>query len=679
MQPLEIALFWLMTLGAVGFFVWTMRQRLATLQAGLPDNRFDQPWERLKGVFTLALLQKRMVRDKYAGFYHILIFWGFCVLSLRSLALVVEGLTGWHLTESLGAFGNGYQLTKDVFEVLVLVGLGLAAFRRLALKPWRLENSWDAWATLSLIGGLMITDLLADGAYIWLHNPAWRTYAPVSQFVANLLRDMGLGGLALTVIYKSMWWLHLALLYFFANFLPYSKHFHVFTSLFNIYFRELEPHKNLKPMDMEAEHFGINKIQDFTWKQMLDFYTCVECGRCLENCPTTLTGKPLRPKDFGTDLRDYLKATPLAQMGQDQPVPEDRLLIGGPVPEGSHWKRDDEVAPWSKEQLEGWISQDTIWACTSCGYCEWACPLQISFVDKLVGMRRYLTLEESNFPAEAQTAFKGMERQGNPWNLAQADRAKWSEGLDVPTIAENPDAEYLFWVGCAGSYDPAGQKVSQALVKLLKAANVSFAILGTEESCTCESARRLGNEYLFQTATEANVAILKGHGVKKVITNCPHCLNTLKNEYPAFGGEFEVVHGTELVAKLIAEGKLKMEQTVAVDLTYHDPCYLSRINGQVAAPRAILDAIPGVKLTEMEKHGEATMCCGAGGGRFWLEEHLGKRVNHERFEQALATKATTIAVGCPFCNVMLNNAAGETGHEGVATTDILELAAKSLK
>ena len=678
MKALEIALFWIMTLAAGGFFAWTIRLRIATMKAGLPDNRFDRPMERLKGVFTLVLGQKRLLRDKYAGFYHVLIFYGFCVLSLRSIGLVFEGLFPvFHMTETLGRFGLGYQATKDLFEVLVLVGLGMSAFRRLVVKPWRLENSWDAWATLSLIGGLMVTDLLADGAYILLHNPAWKAWSPAGVAVAGWLG--GLSQTGLVVLYKAMWWLHLATLYFFANFLPYSKHFHVFTSLFNIYFRELEPNKNLKPMDLEAEHFGINRIQDFTWKQMLDFYTCVECGRCLENCPTTLTGKPLRPKDFGNDLRDYLKATPLDQMGQDKPVPEDRLLIGGPVPEGSYWKRDEEHAPWSKAQLEGWISQDTIWACTSCGYCEWACPLQISFVDKLVGMRRYLTLEESNFPNEAQVAFKGMERQGNPWNLPQADRAKWAEGLHVPTIAENPEAEYLFWVGCAGSYDAAGQKVSQALVKLLKAADVSFAILGTEESCTCESARRLGNEYLFQTATETNVELLKGHGVKKVITNCPHCLNTLKNEYPAFGGDFEVVHGTELVAKLIADGRLKMEQTVDVDLTYHDPCYLSRYNGQVEAPRAILDAIPGVKLTEMEKHGEATMCCGAGGGRFWLEEHLGKRVNHERFEQALETKATTIAVGCPFCNVMLNNAAGETNHEGVATTDVLELAAKALK
>ena len=677
MKVLEIVLFWLMTLGAIGFFIWTMRQRLATLQAGLPDNRFDQPWVRLKGVFVLALAQKRMHRDRYAGIYHFLIFWGFCVLGLRSVELVLEGLFGWHLTTALGTFGLGYQTTKDIFEVLVLVGIGMAMLRRAVAKPWRLENSLDAWGTLSFIAALMVTDLLADGAYIWLYNPTWKDWAPVSLWVANLLRP--LGGTALLVVYKSMWWLHLAALYGFANFLPYSKHFHVFTSLFNIYFRELEPNKNLKPMDMEAEHFGINKIQDFTWKQMLDFYTCVECGRCLENCPTTLTGKPLRPKDFGNDLRDYLKATPLAQMGQDQPAPADRPLIGGPVPEGSHWQRDDEAAPWSKEQLEGWISKDTIWACTSCGYCEWACPLQISFVDKLVGMRRFLTLEESDFPAEAQVAFKGMERQGNPWNLAQADRGKWAEGLEVPTMAENPEAEYLFWVGCAGSYDAAGQKVSQSLVKLLKAAGVSFAILGTEESCTCESARRLGNEYLFQTATETNVELLKGYGVKKVITNCPHCLNTLKNEYPDFGGTFEVVHGTELVAELIATGRLKLDQTVDVDLTYHDPCYLSRYNGQVDAPRAILGAIPGVKLTEMDKHGEATMCCGAGGGRFWLEEHLGKRVNHERFEQAMETKATTIAVGCPFCNVMLNNAAGETGREGIATTDVLELAAKALK
>ncbi|MBI4914110.1 MAG: (Fe-S)-binding protein, partial [Acidobacteria bacterium] len=500
MAPLETALFWAFTLVSLAAFAYTAAFRIAALKAGLPEDRSDRPGERWKGVFRFVLGQQRLLRDGYAGFYHLLIFYGFCVLGLRSLGLILEGLFHWQMTEALGPFGLAYQFTKDIFEVLVLLGIGLAMARRVLARPWRLENSVDGWVTLSLIGGLMATDLLADGAFLARGGgAAWAAWAPASRVVAGWLKDLDLA--TLTVLYKTMWWLHLALLYGFLNFLPYSKHFHVLTSLFNVYWRALEPWKNLKRMDLEAEHFGANRIQDFTWKQMLDFYTCVECGRCLENCPTTLTGKPLRPKEFGNDLRDYLYATRLEDMAQDRPVPEDRKLIGGPVPEGSVWALAEEKGPWKPEDLGGAVSSDTIWACTSCGYCEWACPLHITFVDKLVQMRRYLTLEESDFPAEAQTAFKGMERQGNPWNLAQSDRAKWAEGLEVPTIAEKPDAEYLFWVGCAGSYDAAGQRVSRSLVKLLQAGGVSFAILGTEESCTCESARRLGNEYLFQSAT----------------------------------------------------------------------------------------------------------------------------------------------------------------------------------
>jgi Fe-S oxidoreductase len=552
----------------------------------------------------------------------------------------------------------------------------LASIRRIFARPDRLENSWDAWATLSLIGGLMVTDLFADGAYIVLHQPAWAAWSPAGSAVAALLT--GFAPASLAVFFKLMWWLHLAILFGFLNFLPYSKHFHVLTALFNVYFRELDPQNNIKPMDLEAEHFGANRIQDFSWKQMLDFYTCTECGRCTEVCPTTLTGKPLRPKNYGNDLRDYLYATPLAEMAQDKPVPEDRSLLGGGVPEGTRWERSAEHPPWSQADIGGAISRDTVWSCTTCGYCEWACPLHITFVDKLVQMRRYLTLEESDFPAEAQIGFKGMERQGNPWNLPQADRAKWAEGLDVPSIGDKPDAEYLFWVGCAGAYDAAGQKTSQALVKLFKAAGVSFAILGEEETCTGDSARRLGNEYLFATLAEANVETLNGYKVKKIVTNCPHCFNTLKNEYPAFGGHYEVIHGTELVAKLIADGRLKLTEEVKSNLTYHDPCYLARYNHEVDAPRAILKAIPGVKLTEIKQHGEAAMCCGAGGGRMWLEEKLGSRVNHLRLEQAMETKAECVAVACPFCNVMLGNAAGETGHEEFTTYDVLELAAKAL-
>lgn len=677
MTALELVLFWLMTAAAAGAFAWTARNKWATLKAGLPDPRFDQPWVRLKGMLSLAFLQKRLVRDPYAGLYHLLIFWGFCVLTVRSTVLVLEGLfPAFHLTAMLGPAGLGYQLAKDVFELLVLAGLGLAAARRLLAKPWRLENSRDAWITLGLIGLLMVTDFLADAAYIRMHHPAWQAWAPVSLAVSRFLGAAGDPGLA--PLQKAMWWLHLALLYGFANFLPYSKHFHVFTALPNIYFRELEPRRSLKPMDMEAEHFGINRIQDFTWKQMLDFYSCVECGRCMENCPACLTGKPLRPKNLGTGLRDYLRATPPGDMAQDRPVPEGRPLIGGPVPEGLAWRLDQDEEPWSPAQIGGQVSTDTIWSCTTCGYCEWACPLQISFVDKVVGMRRYLTLEESSFPAEAQLAFNGMERQGNPWNMSQADRTKWTDGLGVPTIRERPDAEYLFWVGCLGSYDAAGQKASRALVQLLKAAGVSFAILGTEESCCCEAARRLGNEYLFQTAAEGIIGLLKEAGVKKIITNCPHCHNTLKNEYPDFGGAFEVVHGTELVAALLAQGRLRMERPVALEAVYHDPCYLSRFGGPKDAPRAILDAIPGLSRREPERHGEATLCCGAGGGQFWLEERPGRRFSHERLEQVLATGATTVAVGCPYCRVMLGNAASDTGRGEVKVADVLELAAQAL-
>ena len=678
MHPVQTGVFWLFVFGSIALFANTANKRIGALVAGLPDDRFGNPWARIKGLFIYAFVQKRMLRDPYAGVFHLLIFWGFCVLGLRSLGLVAEGLfPSFHLTETLGMWGLGYQFTKDVFEVLVLVGLALAALRRIFFRPARLDNSWDAWATLSLIGGLMATDLLADGAFILLHHPDWASWSPAGEAVASFLS--GMASPSLQAFYMATWWIHLIILFGFLNFLPYSKHFHVLTALFNVYFRELEPNKNIKKMDLEVEHFGANRIQDFTWKQLLDLYTCTECGRCKEVCPTTLTGKPLRPKNFGNDLRDYLYATPIEQMAQDKPVPENRLLLGGAVPEGAKWELGHDEPPWSEKALGGKISRDTVWACTTCGYCEWACPLQITFVDKLVQMRRYLTLEESDFPAEAQVGFKGMERQGNPWNLPQADRGKWAEGMDIPLMAEAPEAEYLFWVGCAGAYDAAGQKVSKALAELLRKAGVSFAILGSEETCTGDSARRLGNEYLFQTLAETNIETLNGYKVKKIVTNCPHCLNTLKNEYPAFGGQFEVVHGTDLVAKLVAEGRLKLTAEVKEHITYHDPCYLARYNGVVDAPRDILKAIPGVQLTEIKQHGEAAMCCGAGGGRMWLEEKLGSRVNHLRLEQAMETKASGVAVACPFCNVMLNNAAGETGHETFKTTDVLELAARSAK
>ncbi|MEJ2420739.1 MAG: (Fe-S)-binding protein [Acidobacteriota bacterium] len=653
MHPLNTWLFWGFVVLSLGVFAYSAYVRLYALFHARRANRIDHPWKRLKNLFIYAFAQKRMVRDKYAGFFHLMIFWGFVILLFRSFELVTQGLfPGVHFMQLLGPAGLGYELLKDIFEVLVLVGVALAAIRRIFARPERLKNSWDATFTLAFIALLMISDLGADGAVIAMHHPAWASWAPASTLVAKFMAPLAAS--QLTVIFYSMWWLHVVTLFGFLNFLPYSKHFHVLTALVNVFCQDLEPNKALKRMDFEMEHFGANRIQDFTWKQMLDLYTCTECGRCKEVCPTTITGKPLKPKDYGNDLRDYLYKTPLKDLAQDKALPEDRPLIG-PT-----------------------ISEDTIWACTTCGYCEHACPLFISFVDKLVEMRRYLTLEESNFPEEAQTAFRGMERQGNPWNLPRADRMAWADGLDVPTIGDNPDAEYLFWVGCAGSYDDHGKNVSQSLVKLMRAAGVSFAVLGEEENCTGDSARRLGNEYLFEMMAEGNVEVLNGHGIKKIVTNCPHCLNTLKNEYPQFGGDYDVVHGTQLVSELLATSRLKLTQEVKEALTFHDPCYLARYNKETDAPRTILGAIPGITVTEMEHHGENTMCCGAGGGRMWLEEKLGTRINHERLDQALATGAKGLAVSCPFCNVMLNNAAAETEHQDFVARDVLELAARAL-
>lgn len=651
--PAHVGVYWAFFAFCIFLFANTASIRIGALLAARPEDRLDRPWERLKGVFLYAFAQKRMFRDLYAGLFHIFIFWGFVVLLLRSVSLVAQGLVpGFDPGTFLGCLTPWYILMKDVFEVFVLVAIAMAVGRRLFARPARLDNSWDAYATLGFIAGLMLTDFFADAALITMTDPDWAPWAPFSLLVSNAMA--GVAPNTAEEGFLAMWWAHMLLLFGFLNFLPYSKHFHVLTSVFNVYFADGKRNPPMKKIDLEAEHFGTSRIQDLTWKQMLDLYTCTECGRCKEGCPTTLTEKPLRPKEYGNDLRDYLYATPVGEMGQDKPAPGDRPLVGGT------------------------ISHDTIWACTTCGYCEHACPLLIKFVDKLTDMRKYLTLEESSFPEEAQAAFKGMERQGNPWNFPRADRMKWAEGLEVPHISEKPEAEYLLWVGCAGAYEERGKKVSRALVKLLNAAGVSFAVLGEEESCTGDAARRLGNEYLFAAMAEANVEVLNGYSVKKIVTNCPHCLQTLGSEYPAFDGRYEVVHGTQLVARLLREGKLKLTAEVKESLTYHDPCYLARYSEEVEAPRAILKAVPGLAVAEMANSHKATLCCGAGGGRMWLDEKLGTRINHARLQQAVETGAKGAAVACPFCNVMLNNAAGETGHEGFQTHDVLELAAKAL-
>ena len=650
------AVFALLVLASTVAFVYSCSRRIRVLLAGRPDNRFTRILERIRRTLEFAFAQKRMFRDFYAGVFHILIFGGFVVLTVRTLELVVAGLIpGFVLLP--GVAGNVYTLAKDVFEVLVLVGVAMAVFRRLFARPKRLDLSMDAWLILFLIAFLMVADLVAEGARAALAPSLVTPWAPAVAAIARMLS--GTATARLQLIYDTCWWSHLLDILFFGNYLPYSKHFHIITSIPNIFFMNLEPMGKLQTVDIEnTERFGASKVEDLTWKSMLDGYTCTECGRCREVCPTALTGKPLDPKVFIGNVRDAVyEATPgILAAGSERGA-----AVGG-----------------RRDLIGGWISEDTIWACTMCGFCTTACPVFIvPVVDKIAEMRRYLVLDKAEFPKEVQNAFRGMETNGNPWNIAASSRGDWAHGLTVTTAAEGRDFEVLFWVGCAGSYEDRAKRVSKSLVEILNEAGVSFAILGTEETCTGDSARRMGNEYLFQMLVQQNVETLNNYKVRKIVTNCPHCLNCLGKEYGDFGGKYEVVHGTELVAELIASGRVKMTTPIPDTITFHDPCYLGRYNDGYDAPRDILRAIPGLEVREMERSREKGLCCGAGGGRMWMEEKLGTRINQTRMREIADTGAGSVGVSCPFCMVMIGNAKDEIG---VATQpfDVLELARKSM-
>ena len=653
--------FGLLVLLAIAVFVYSMSRRIRVLLAGRPDNRFTRIGERILRTLEYAFAQKRMFRDFYAGFFHILIFGGFLVLTVRTIALVVEGLIP-HFVLLRGVPGNAYTLVKDVFEVLTLLGVALAVFRRAFARPKRLDLTWDAWLILFLIAFLMVTDLVAESARTALAPGHATIWAPVVGALAGMMA--GAAPATLQAIYEWSWWLHLGDLLFFGNYLPYSKHFHIIVSIPNIFFMNLEPMGRLATVDLEnTERFGASRVEDLTWKQMLDGYTCTECGRCRVVCPTALTGKPLDPKIFIGNVRDAVyEATP------------------GVLAESSGRGNGASGSSARQDLIGGWISEDTIWACTMCGFCTTACPVFIiPAVDKIAEMRRYLVLDKAEFPKEVQNAFRGMETNGNPWNISAATRADWAKDLPVATMGEAGDKEIevLFWVGCAGSYEDRAKRVSKALVEILDAAGVSFAILGNEETCTGDSARRMGNEYLFQMLAQQNVETLNGYKVRKIVTNCPHCMNCLKNEYGDFGGHYEVVHGSQLVSELIQAGRVKMSTEIPESITFHDPCYLGRYNGAYDAPRDILRAIPGLRLTEMPRSREKGLCCGAGGGRMWMEEKLGTRINQERMREIADTGASSVGVSCPFCMVMIGNAKDEIG---VATQpfDVLELARRSM-
>jgi Fe-S oxidoreductase len=553
----------------------------------------------------------------------------------------------------------------------------------------------------------MMTEFLFGGAHMaFAEGMRFAWWEPVTSVFGFLLAPLPVG--LANAIGLVGFWLHLVIILVFLNFLPLGKHFHIITGLPNVFFQRINravrensalkssghglPQSGALPTpNLENEEFGARVFTDLTWKQGLDLYSCTECGRCQTHCPTYLTGKPLTHKGVNTDLKHWLW--------------DNETWVG----EGYNPKtgQKEELPPL----VGGILNPDTVWACTTCGWCETACPVFIENVPRLIDMRRYKVQVEADFPPEAQRVMEGMERQGNPWGLSQDARDEWAEGLTVPQWGDGNTYEYLFFVGCAGSYDDRQKKVSRALVKILNEAKVSFATLAKSEVCNGDSARRLGNEYLYQTLAKANVEMFNTSGVKAVITQCPHCFNTIKNEYPQFGGHYEVISHTQLLAKLLKEGRIKLSRVMDETLTYHDPCYLGRHNGVYEAPRDVLKAIPGLNVVEMQRSKRQGFCCGAGGGRMWMEEHLGQRINHNRVNEAANTlgaatdasikllpatdkhepgavgkytgpagKGGTVAVACPFCSTMIRDAIADTGREEtMRVRDITELVAESME
>ena len=664
----------LLLLSAGGFFAFTMLRRLAPLWAFRKDDRLDHPGERVRALLRFGFGQSRLPTrgEVWPGLLHVLIFAAFLVLGARTVTLFGMGFSPHFHLPLLGPGtpgGDAYSFVKDVAVILALFASLAFIWRRVVTKPDRVTRSWEGVLILGFIAGLMATDILFEGAELLAAGakPGWAV--PAGSLGAWMLAGLSPGAVA--AIGTASFWLHLVIVLVFLNFLPFGKHFHVITALPDVFVQRLPPRGALRKLDLESEtpDFGARTVKDLSWKEALDTYSCTECGRCQTHCPTYVTGKPLSHKEVNRTLRHHI---------QDL-APELVAIARAP---GAAAR--DAFAEKLPAVVGTVLPESTVWACTTCGWCETACPVLIENVPRLVDMRRHQVLVESAFPEEAARVFKNIETQGNPWGIGSNRRAEWCEDLAIPRASEG-DFEWLFFVGCAGAFDDRQKKVSRAIVKILRAAGVKFAILGDEETCNGESARRLGNEYLFQMQATANVELMKGYGVKKVIAQCPHCLNTIKNEFPQMGGNFEVVHHSELIARLVAEGKLVPGVAKAFEgqlVTFHDPCYLARWNGIADEPRAALASVPGLRVLEMERNREQGFCCGAGGGRMWLEEKIGTRINQNRVEEAsraLGEEGGVVAVGCPFCLTMLKDGVAELGkEEKLRVVDLAEIVADGL-
>jgi Fe-S oxidoreductase len=696
-------------IGAVVFFfvlvtawvVFALRIRtlVGLMRAGRPENRFDRIGDRVKYFALMVLGQRGVLRDPLPGLAHFFTFWGFIIIQLDALNLWAMGL-GFKLPI---ISSKPFAWILDFLIVAAFLSLVFFTFRRIVLRPKALRSQShgmaDAFTILGLITLVLVTLVAFEiFAYAATNGEYW---SPFGAWLGPMVTGVGHDGAV--AIASVAWWANVLTVLGFLMYLPYSKHLHLLATPFNVFFRNFGPRGALQPIENleEREDYGVHEVTQFTWKQLLDGYACTECGRCNSVCPALATDKPLWPKEIILGVKEELFATadmPLAGAGE-------------------------AVAEAKREPMvRGLIKEDTLWACTNCGACVEICPVSIEHVQKIDDMRRYLVMEESSFPQEVTPLFNNLERNGNPWEISNDKRAEWAAGLDVPTLAEDPDVEVLYWVGCMGSFDARNQKVATAFAKVMKAANVRFGILGPEESCTGDPARRIGNEYLYSMLAQQNIEALNGYGfgkgavtaqangnghasgngsaatataapyrgvgvepgraynVKTVVATCPHCFNTIKNEYPQLGGNFEVMHHTEFIDRLIATEQLHLPEGFdRRKLTYHDPCFIGRWNGVYDEPRRVLNVINRDGVQEMARSRNRSFCCGGGGGRVWMEEKIGKRINNTRVQEALDTGADALAAACPFCITMFEDGIKAVeASDRFGVEDISEILARAL-
>ncbi len=700
----HLILYLFVLVGGVAF-IYGIWRHVRNWRIGKAEVRWDKLWERIKTFLSNTVLHLSVLKEAYPGIMHFCIFYGFVVLAIGTAIVLLQADLGIRVL--YGPFYLWLSLALDILGLAGIFGLLLAIFRRYILRPKRLETAVEDAVILVGLLAILISGYLIEGFRMAAAGDQWALWSPVGLLVAKWAgATLGAGGAlspvtgaaaaGLETWYRYLWWSHMLVAVGLVSYMPYSKLFHVFLAPTNQFFKYLGPKGALAHVDIEnSETFGASRLDEFSWKALFDTNACTRCGRCQDQCPANFAGKKLNPKEVIQNMRKALEkfgpvlaatkakvhAKLLEEAAKNEKAKKDEK--GRPIidPAKEYEALEEAMAELEMPSLiDETITEDVLWACTTCRSCEEQCPIFVEVIPKIIEMRRYLVLMESRMPTEAGRTLRSLQNNGNPWGLARTARSEWLQKIECKKLAAGEEVDYLYWVGCFGAFDDRSKAITEATVKIFKTAGVSFGVIGEGETCCGDSARRLGNEYLYQTLAQENIETLKGYKFKKIVTGCPHCFNALKNEYPQLGGSFEVVHHSQLIAELIAAGKLKLGTKLggeAATVTFHDPCYLGRYNDEFAAPRKALEAA-GARIVEMPRHGRASFCCGAGGGRMWLEEEAAHKVNARRAEQALGTKAGTVITACPYCLQMFDDGLKAVGEQRDITKDLAEIVAKAI-